>query len=456
MLRKLDDQSIIVEAKDTRIIELKRGPDVKFLKDGADMKQELLKPGDHLLVEASQDEHGYLHAVNVTFEKEGTAEERAHASQAVETLKLANEDEDERPKLRRKDSPAEPDKAEESDKKAEGGAAQTQADAPKPLPPIAQDEPDLEHIPTSTSSHVPVDESDAGPPRLKRGKPAPRKSSSPPEQVAVNHAPEPVRAGNTTASVSAPPSELPKVEPVVEAASVTAAPPDPRIEKAREEASAFTETLPDYVCKEMMARFVNTSHPVNWQPIDIVSAELVYEKGHEHYRNLTINGKPVKKKIEELPGAWSTGEFGTVLVDIFSPSTAADFRYRRQGKSGGRDAFMYDFEVEQPHSHWHVWMPSQSMFPAYHGAIWIDKETGRVLRIEMQAYHMPEEFPLDKVESATDYQYIRIGEKQFLLPVHAETLTCERGTSVCSHNVIDFRNYHKYTGEATIEFGKTP
>jgi len=58
------------------------------------------------------------------------------------------------------------------------------------------------------------------------------------------------------------------------------------------------------------------------------------------------------------------------------------------------------------------------------------------------------------VESATDYQYIRIGERQFLLPVHAETLSCERGTSICSHNVIDFRNYHKYTGEATIEFGK--
>src|ERR1700686_3152425 len=29
ILRKLDDESIIVEAKDTRIIELKRGPDVK-------------------------------------------------------------------------------------------------------------------------------------------------------------------------------------------------------------------------------------------------------------------------------------------------------------------------------------------------------------------------------------------------------------------------------------------
>jgi hypothetical protein len=38
--------------------------------------------------------------------------------------------------------------------------------------------------------------------------------------------------------------------------------------------------------------------------------------------------------------------------------------------------------------------------------------------------------------------------------VHSENLSCERGTDVCSHNVIDFRNYHKYTGEATITFGK--
>jgi hypothetical protein len=56
------------------------------------------------------------------------------------------------------------------------------------------------------------------------------------------------------------------------------------------------------------------------------------------------------------------------------------------------------------------------------------------------------------VESATDYEYVRIGERQFLLPVHAETLICQRGTNICSRNNIDFRNYHKYTGEADIKF----
>jgi hypothetical protein len=93
--------------------------------------------------------------------------------------------------------------------------------------------------------------------------------------------------------------------------------------------------------------------------------------------------------------------------------------------------------------------------PAYRGSIWIDKETSRVLRIEMQAYQMPEGFPFDKVESATDYEFVRIGgDHEYLLPVHAETLSCERGTNMCSRNVIDFRNYHKYAGEAEIKFEK--
>jgi hypothetical protein len=74
----------------------------------------------------------------------------------------------------------------------------------------------------------------------------------------------------------------------------------------------------------------------------------------------------------------------------------------------------------------------------------------------MEAKGMPGEFPLDHVEPATDYSYVRLGDaKQYLLPVHSEILSCERGTNNCSRNVIDFRNYHKYTGESSITFGGT-
>jgi hypothetical protein len=35
--------------------------------------------------------------------------------------------------------------------------------------------------------------------------------------------------------------------------------------------------------------------------------------------------------------------------------------------------------------------------------------------------------------------------------VHAETLGCGRDKPDCSHNIIDFRNYHQFKAEHTIK-----
>ena len=92
---------------------------------------------------------------------------------------------------------------------------------------------------------------------------------------------------------------------------------------------------------------------------------------------------------------------------------------------------------------------------AYKGTIWIDKDSHRALRIEMQAVNMPAPaFVLDHVESATDFDLVSIKDQKILLPTHAEVLSCERGSFLCSRNAIDFRNYHAYTGESSITFDK--
>jgi hypothetical protein len=143
-----------------------------------------------------------------------------------------------------------------------------------------------------------------------------------------------------------------------------------------------------------------------------------------------------------------------VLADVFSPATAADFEYRKESRSAGRASLVYDFSVEREHSHWRIMVASQLITPPYSGSVWIDKETNRVLRVEMQATHIPDAFPSDKVEMATDYEFVRFADRQFLVPVHAETLGCQRDTGTCSRNAIDFRNYHRYSGESSITFDK--
>ena len=226
-------------------------------------------------------------------------------------------------------------------------------------------------------------------------------------------------------------------------------PAESLIERAREAAFEFSEKLPNFICEEFMARFTQRGREKE-MPLDVVSAEIVYEDRQESYRNVKINNRPTDKGLEEIGGSWSTGEFASTLVELFHPNTDAQFRSGGASSISGFSAQVYDFQVRKENSHWMLHSGSQSLVAAYRGSVWVDPKTARVLRIEIQARNIPPDFPTDTVESAVDYSYVMIGGKSFLLPAHAESLGCERGTSRCSHNIIDFRNYHEFKSEIKI------
>jgi hypothetical protein len=226
-------------------------------------------------------------------------------------------------------------------------------------------------------------------------------------------------------------------------------PSEALIERAREAAFQFSQKLPNFVCQEFMSRFTQRGREEK-MPLDEVSAEIVFEDGQESYRNVKINDRPTDKPLQQIDGSWSTGEFASILLDLFHPATHAQFRSGGASPISGFDAQVYDFQVQSENSHWMLHAGSQSVSPAYAGSVWVDPNTARVLRIEMQARNIPSDFPMDTVETALDYANVRLGETSFLLPVHAEALGCERGTSLCSHNIIDFRNYHEFKSEIKI------
>jgi len=268
------------------------------------------------------------------------------------------------------------------------------------------------------------DSEDPGPPLLKRGRP-------------------PNRATPKAARESQPAAEVRQIQEDAV---------DSYLEKTRAVSESFLEKLPNYLCTQYVTRYGSASRPVDWKAIDIVSANVAYENGKERYSSVSVNGRPIYKAMEEVGGSWSTGEFGTMLQDVLSPATAAKFHYSRNSLIRGKTVRVYDFEVLSENSHWRVGVGSQSIYPAYRGALWIDPTSGYVLRIEMQAQRLPQGFPSELVESAVDFDTVQLGGKQFLLPVHAENLSCQRASLSCVRNAIDFRNYHLYEAESNITF----
>src|SRR5262249_16854714 len=205
---------------------------------------------------------------------------------------------------------------------------------------------------------------------------------------------------------------------------------------------------------QITTRQFATGWPVStWQNIDEITAELAYSAGKEDYRDFRINGLPIDRP--ERSGSWSTGEFGTTLEDVMSYGTSAGFRRRGEENVAGRPAVVFDYKVAQEHSHWTMVAPDERTYnPPYEGAVWIDKDTRRVLRIEQRTSDFPRDFPVRRAEAILQYGFITIDGKRYLLPASGENIGCMTGSGACTRNVIAFRNYRKFNTESTITFGK--
>jgi hypothetical protein len=453
-LKRMDDKSIMLEMGDNRVLDFKRTGKTKFLKAGEEIKSPKFNVGDELSIEATEEPGGYLTAVNVYWEKAGSGE-TASATRSPEKDRASGapdawgKDDPDRPVLKRgtpDNKPAAPDSKQEAADKKPAASDNKPAASPDPEPSA---EAPGKPVATAEAAPAPAkrDEDDPGRPILRRGGPAQRSAA------ASSPADAPSKPVETAAAAPPSPGVFRTVdEPGTSIPVVRRGANDDLIRKATDAALEFTETLPAYVVQQLVTRYQGDGKPIRWQALDTVRMAVVFENGKEDYRDITVNGKP-KNSLAETGGAWSTGEFGSVLIDLFSPATAADFMYRRDTRINGISAKMYDYSVTRDHSHWNITMGAQSYSPAYKGSVWIDPSNGRVMRIEMQAQGFPGAFPADTVESATDYQYIRLGDaRQYLLPVHSENLSCQRGSDICSKNTIDFRNYKKYSGESTITF----
>jgi hypothetical protein len=395
-VQEVSSRGISVELKDSRIVTFKVLPSTRF-SDGLSLK--VVQVGDRLNIQGTQDQEFNLTASAISLDA---------AAMAVDAIAA---------------------------RKAKMGD-----DIPAPVAqrPAAKDR------------------DDDGPPVLRRGKPAPRSTASSDESAtAASARSDSSLKGVRDRPVDEPLSAASEARPIPVPRPTNLNPKEELLERARDWALNFTDNLPNYVCQQYTTRYVRDPGRKDWRAMDVVSANVVYESGKEDYRNIAINGKPVNKKMEELPGSWSTGEFGTTLRSLFHSGRQADFTYIKQSNISGLTAWVYDYKVRKENSDWHVQVGSQSIIPAYTGRVWIEEKTAQVLRIEMSAVDIPKDFQLDQVESSNDYGFVRLATaEQYMLPTHAETLSCERGSPICSRNTIDFRNYHKYSGEANITFDK--
>lgn len=226
------------------------------------------------------------------------------------------------------------------------------------------------------------------------------------------------------------------------------------LDTVREYAKNYTGTLPDFLCLQVTRRYYDPSGLEFWQKQDQITARLSYVDDREEYKVILVDDTPTNASMDSLDGATSTGEFGSMLREIFEAGSHASFEWSRWGTLRGRRAHVISYHVPKVGSKWSIsWQKRVQITPGYRGLIYVDRNTGMILRLTLEAVDIPPSFPIQEASSVLDYDFTPIAEREYLLPLKA--MVRMREGKLLVKNEVEFRNYRKFSADAVITFDAT-
>jgi hypothetical protein len=221
----------------------------------------------------------------------------------------------------------------------------------------------------------------------------------------------------------------------------------------RSSAASYAKSLPDFICEELVDR--NQLFGGSWRHMDTIEFRLTFFQQHEDYKLLSVNGRMRTGNMEEVGGAISRGEFGSILYLLVGyPAT---FRWDRWTVLRHRPAHVFAFHVSGKYRPYHIQFQSgrsgspNSAAVGQDGWIYVDKETKGILRLVSDAIDVPKSFPIQKSRTVVDYDYTEVGNQPYLLPIRAEV---RMSGPIVTRNEVKFRGYRKFGAETSITFGQ--
>ena len=244
-----------------------------------------------------------------------------------------------------------------------------------------------------------------------------------------------------------PPPAPPPVTPPPSAAEQTAI-----LAAMREYALNYTKNLPNYMCVQTTRRRIEPTERGYAPQGDTVQELLMFADGKESYKVEAINGKSRNNVThQQLGGVVTSGEFGSLLFNIFDPETGAQFHWDHWATLRGK--LMYVFAYSVPQSHGYSMLHGETKreyISAFQGLVYADVQSKIVMRIKMKTVGIPADFPVHEVNITLDYSTTKIADQEYVLPFHFELTSKENRADTT--NRADYRMYQKFGAESAITF----
>ena len=277
----------------------------------------------------------------------------------------------------------------------------------------------------------------------------------------VGNGPAPAPAKTATGPHAAAPEEtesivLPEVEPAtVDSSGLKMRDADQKTlwDAAAKNAIGYLAQLPNFVCIQETHRFTApVKIPDQLSEADSYLDQLIFEDGKERYQRLETNGEKVDVAPTEQKGVSSRNEFGSLLRSVFDPESAASYHWAGRAMTLGVLCQVFQFEVARAKSNFVLHSGNNVETAAYSGRVFIDEDTGMVRRLTIEGTGLSKDFGLQSPSMSLDYGMVKIGEKDYLLPMRSVLQLRQAKTFVRNESV--FRGYRKWQADSQIKYGK--
>jgi hypothetical protein len=191
----------------------------------------------------------------------------------------------------------------------------------------------------------------------------------------------------------------------------------------------------------------------HYQSVDKLQEQLTYNDHQEKYIVQAVNGQMVEHRDHmKMGGAMSSGEFGSMMYEIFEPTTAAEFHWDRLRKLDGVIMNSYTYRVTQERSHYSIYHSgvNRTIIAGYHGAIYARQSDNVIIKITLECEDIPHDFPIKEVKSDLRYDVRKLSGHEFILPVSWQNVS--RDGNALSRNTAEFSLYKKYEADTNITF----
>lgn len=211
--------------------------------------------------------------------------------------------------------------------------------------------------------------------------------------------------------------------------------------------------MESFVCLEQIERFKGHGRPTDsGKHIDTVTATVSLENGIEQYSNIQQKKRPLPT-LTALDGAWSEGEFGTLLKQTEPLLLSQRASFEAEERVGMNYAAIYSFDVASEESPWDLTVGGRHYAIPFHTRVWVAEPSGEILKIQRTSLAVPAELGIASIYWNVTLGAVAFsGGKEWLLPESAEYQVAYRQSGRVEWNTMKFSDYRRYGSEVALRF----